>query len=117
MGDPEPEIIATLRALAVADGAAIDGLLGPSSENLEESGLDARTHALVRFAALVALGAPGESFRREVERAVNRGASMDDLLGALIAAAPQVGAPRLIWASRELLEALGTATPGLCRDG
>ena len=110
--DPPPEIIATLRALATADGQALDGLLGPAAENLEESGLDPRAHALVRFTALVALGAPGESFRSEVERAVDRGVGTADLLGALVAAAPQVGAPRLVSASRELLGVLGTMTTG-----
>src|SRR3954466_8120017 len=59
-----------------------------------QTGLDARTFALAKIAALIALDAPPASYAWQVPNALAGGATADDLLGVLKAVAPQVGGPR-----------------------
>lgn len=77
--------------------------------NLERSGLDPKTHALVRFASLVALDAAPASYFWEVNMALNNGATPDDLVGVLIALAPSVGYARIVSAATHLARAYGIA--------
>jgi 4-carboxymuconolactone decarboxylase len=77
----------------------------------ERSGLDARSFALVKVAALVALDAPPASYIWQVSNALDAGATPADLVGVLIAIAPQVGGPRIMAAAPELMVALGLALP------
>ena len=85
--------------IAAGDAAAL--------EDQEISGLDGRTSALVRFAALVAVGSPASSYARQVHEAIAEGVTPEDLLGALRAVAPQVGGPRVTAASADVMAALG----------
>lgn len=71
------------------------------------TGLDARTFALVKLAALVALDAPPASYARQIASAVESGVTAEDCLGVLKAIAPQVGGPRVIAAAPEILVAMG----------
>ena len=45
----------TLRKLAIGDDAFIDGVLASQRANLALSGLDPKSHALVRLGALIAV--------------------------------------------------------------
>ena len=45
----------TLRKLAIRDDAFIEGLLASERANLAQSGLDPKSHALVRLGALIAV--------------------------------------------------------------
>ena len=76
------------------------------------SGLDARSYALVKIAALIALDAPPASYLWQVASALDAGATPADLMGVLIAVAPQVGGPRTVAAAPELMVALGLSLPG-----
>ena len=76
------------------------------------SGLDARSYALVKIAALIALDAPPASYLWQVANALDAGATPADLMGVLIAVAPQVGGPRTAAAAPELMVALGLSLPG-----
>jgi 4-carboxymuconolactone decarboxylase len=76
------------------------------------SGLDARSYALVKIAALIALDAPPASYLWQVANALDAGATPADLMGVLIAVAPQVGGPRTVAAAPELMVALGLSLPG-----
>jgi 4-carboxymuconolactone decarboxylase len=76
-------------------------------EEREDTGLDARTQGLVKIAALIALGAPPASYMWQVEKALDGGATPEDVLGVLKAVAPQVGSPRVVAAAPELMAALG----------
>ena len=71
------------------------------------SGLSARDYALVKLAALIALDAPPVSYVWQVANALAEGATPEDMLGVLIAIAPQVGGPKLVSAAPELMVALG----------
>ena len=76
------------------------------------SGLDARSYALVKIAALIALDAPPPSYLWQVANALDAGATPADLMGVLIAVAPQVGGPKTVAAAPELMVALGLSLPG-----
>ena len=78
---------------------------------LEPSGLDARTFALVKIATLIALDGPPASYARHVADAIGSGASAEDILGVLRAVAPQVGGPRVVAAAPEIMLALGLSLP------
>ena len=75
------------------------------------SGLDPRSYALVKLAALIALDAPPASYLWQVANALDAGATPADLVGVLIAVAPQVGGPRVVAAAPELMVALGLSVP------
>ena len=77
----------------------------------ETSGLDERTYSLVKVAALIALDAPPASYVWQVGNAVAAGCTAAELLGVLIAIAPQVGGPRTVAAAPELMVALGLSLP------
>ena len=77
----------------------------------ESSGLDARSYALVKIAALVALDAPPASYLWQVANALDAGATPSDILGVLLAIAPQVGGPRAVAAAPEIMVALGLSLP------
>jgi alkylhydroperoxidase/carboxymuconolactone decarboxylase family protein YurZ len=81
------------------------------TEMQERSGLDPRSFALVKLAALIALDAPPASYLWQVGNAVDAGCTAQDLLGVLRAVAPQVGGPKVVAAAPELMVALGLALP------
>ncbi|MGE0025496.1 MAG: carboxymuconolactone decarboxylase family protein [Thermoleophilia bacterium] len=97
----------TLRGISAGDPSVLDGLLGARGENLQDSGLGAREHALATVAALIAVDAPPASFVAHVAAALDAGATPEDLLGVLIAVSPQVGMPKVVAAAPELMLALG----------
>jgi 4-carboxymuconolactone decarboxylase len=97
----------TLRGLTVGEPSVVEGLLGKQHENLEDSGLDPRAYALVRIAALIALGAPPATFTAQVAFALDSEVTAEEVLGVLVAVGPHVGMPRVIGAAPELMLALG----------
>ncbi len=115
----------TMPVKADVDAATRDGLAGVAAGDLtflEEvlafrdseqasTGLDARTFALVKIAALIALDAPPASYVWQVAGALDAGATPQDLMGVLRAILPQVGGPRAMAAAPELMLALGLELP------
>ena len=69
--------------------------------------LDPRTRSLMRIAALIAVDAPPSSYRLPVSEAQLAGATLDDLLGVLLAVAETVGSARVIAAAPRLATAAG----------
>ena len=98
-----------LKGVAAGDLGIIESAVGLREAHLEATGLDPRTFALVKIAALIALDAPPASYAWQVPNALADGASPEDLLGVLRAVAPQVGGPRVVAAAPELMLALGLA--------
>jgi alkylhydroperoxidase/carboxymuconolactone decarboxylase family protein YurZ len=111
MSEIAPEPAATLRGLAAGDPAVLEGMLDRSFHDLEESGLEPRAQALVRIAALVALDAPSASYHPLVSRALGWGATIEDVVGVLVAVAPEVGTARTVAAAGQVFAAL-QAAPG-----
>ena len=93
MGELRTETVDTLRGLASAEPSVVECLMGALRENLEDSGLDRRTHGLVRLAALIALDAPPPAYLRHVAAARDAGVTPEEILGALVAVGPLVGVP------------------------
>lgn len=69
--------------------------------------LDERTDALIRVAVLVPIDAPQSSYQAAVEAAMRAGATLEDLLAALITVAGVVGAPRVVSAAPRIALAAG----------
>ena len=102
---PNYEVI--LRKLAIRDDAYVESILGHERENVAASDLDPKTHALVRIGALIAIGAAPASYMWTVETAVRHGATVDEIVGTLIAVLPAVGTGRVVAAAPNLGLALG----------
>jgi len=100
-----------LGALALGDPDLLAEGLEARANWKGRSGLDGRSYALVKLAALIALDAPPASYLWQVSNALAEGATPEDLVGVLIAIAPQVGGPKLVAAAPELMLALGLALP------
>jgi alkylhydroperoxidase/carboxymuconolactone decarboxylase family protein YurZ len=73
----------------------------------ESGGLDAKTLALVRLAALVAIGGAGPSYCAQADAAVDAGATVVEIVDVLVGVIPVVGSPRVVAATPKLALALG----------
>ena len=111
MADVHQETHDTLTGITSGDMEFLETAVGLREAQLEATGLDARTFALVKIAVLIALDAPPASYAWQVANALEDGATAGDILGVLRAVAPQVGGPRVIAAAPELMLALGLDLP------
>jgi alkylhydroperoxidase/carboxymuconolactone decarboxylase family protein YurZ len=103
-----------LRRLALSDEKAVCAAVGARPLAPATTwALDAKTAALVRLAALLALGAPTASCRATVELARAGGASDQEIVGVLLAVAPAVGAARVVGAAPRLALAIDYDVEGL----
>ena len=96
-----------LLRLVLHDEGFIESVLGVGSDNLETSGLDARTHAAIRLGALLALDAPSVTYQWNVEAAFGAGITAEEIVGCLIAVAPLIGIPRVVAAAPDLANLIG----------
>ena len=97
--------------ITVTCNARSNGIVVDRERWRETSGLDPRSFAIAKIAALIALDAPPASYQWQVENAVAAGVSPKDILGVLFAIAPQVGGPRVVAAAPEIMLALGLPLP------
>ncbi len=100
-----------LSGLALGDLDVLGEALELREAAREESGLDPRSFALVKIAALVALDSPPASYMWQVSNALDAGATPKDILGVVRAVAPQVGGPKAVSAAPEIMVALGLSLP------
>ena len=100
-----------LARLAMSDPELLLAGLEARADWQATSGLDSRIYSLVKIAALIALDAPPASYLWQVGNAVASGCTAQDILGTLIAVAPQVGGPRTVAAAPEIMVALGLTLP------
>ena len=105
--EPVDEYKLTLRRLAMRDDRYIDTLLSEDRANATLAGIDPRSHALARIAALIALDAAPPSYMSAVEAGLEAGASYEEIVGTLIAVMPIVGVARIVSAAPNLGLALG----------
>jgi alkylhydroperoxidase/carboxymuconolactone decarboxylase family protein YurZ len=96
-----------LRRLATDDASFTGDAVEAVPAGILAPDLDDRTAALVRLAALIALGAPPASYRSSVERIHAAGATVDEAVGTLLAVAPTVGFARVVAATSPLALAIG----------
>jgi alkylhydroperoxidase/carboxymuconolactone decarboxylase family protein YurZ len=96
-----------LVGLSAGDADVLEELLELRETEQIKSGLDARTFALVKIAALIALDAPPASYIWQVANALDAGVTPEEFIGVLRAVAPQVGGPRVVAAASEFMVSLG----------
>ena len=95
-----------LRRLAINDARlADDDACGAGSGEL-----DPRTLALVRLAALVAVGGADPSYGAQTDAAVSAGATAAEIVDVLFGVVPIVGLPLVVAAAPRLAIALGYDT-------
>jgi alkylhydroperoxidase/carboxymuconolactone decarboxylase family protein YurZ len=102
----------TLSGISSGKVDILEEAVGLREANREASGLDPRTFALTKIAALIALDAPPASYAWQVANALDDGATPEDILGVLRAIAPQVGGPKVVAAAPEIMVALGLSVDG-----
>jgi 4-carboxymuconolactone decarboxylase len=94
-----------LRRLTINDaGFADDCLRGAEAGS---AALDAKSLALVRLAALIAVGGSGPSFGAHADAAVSAGATAAEIVDVLVGVVPTVGLPRVVAAAPKVGMALG----------
>jgi alkylhydroperoxidase/carboxymuconolactone decarboxylase family protein YurZ len=100
-----------LAGISAGEMEFIEAAVGLRETALDITGLDPNTFALAKIAALIALDAPPASYAWQVTNALAEGVTPEDILGVLLAVAPQVGGPRVIAAAPEIMVALGLSLP------
>jgi hypothetical protein len=78
---------------------------GPAADHIDQSGLDMRSHAMVRLAALVVGSEPGPAYIDNVVSALGHGVTLDEIVGVLVALLPTAGAARVTAFAAATLEA------------
>jgi len=94
-----------LRRLSLQDEQLAAEVVGAGPA--PDSSLDPKTLALVRLAALVAVGGAGPSYGAQADAAVDAGATVVEIVDVLVAVIPVVGLPRVVAAAPKLALALG----------
>jgi 4-carboxymuconolactone decarboxylase len=97
----------TLSQISAGKSDFLEKAVGLREADRELSGLDPRTFALVKIATLIALDAPPASWGWQLGNALADDVTPEDILGVLVAVAPQVGGPRVVAAAPEIMVALG----------
>ncbi len=98
-----------LRRLSINDRRYLEAVLGGKLSDGSDAteGLDPRTCAIARVAALVALDGPTPAFDCAVGAALAAGATADDVVDALVVIGPTVGSAHLVSAAPKVALALG----------
>ena len=97
-----------LRHLAFNDARAADDPF--DGAGLGPPDLDSKTLALVRLAALVAVGAAVPSYGEQTDAAVGAGATAAEIVDVLVGVVPVVGLPCVVAEAPKLALALGYDT-------
>jgi 4-carboxymuconolactone decarboxylase len=95
-----------LRRLAVHDEALLERIAVEGSA-YARSVIDARTAALLRVAATIAVDASLSSFQHAVTHALAAGATSDQIVASLEAVTPVTGAARVVQCTPKVALALG----------
>ena len=96
-----------LRQLTMIDEGFIEGQAGLGLGLAGAAALDARTVALLRLGAAVAIGSPGVCLEWSTGRALASGATEDEIADVLVAIAPVAGLSRIVAAAPKVAIALG----------
>ena len=100
-----------LAGLTVGDLEVLEDLLELREAEQQKTGLDARTFALVKIAALVALDAPPASYLWQVANALDAGATPGTFSACSVRSPRKSAGPRVVAAAPEIMVALGLPLP------
>ena len=92
---------------APAETPVLDTLLDMTAASVSRCRLDPNALIAARIAALVAVGAPADSYLAHVGLAMDAGVTVEQVQDILVAVAPIVGTPRTLTAAKNITEALG----------
>src|SRR4051812_27787691 len=106
-GDDMASVEEAFRLLTIGDPEFVAAVADRDGKARRVPHVDARTDALLRIAALVAVDAPASSYRSAVSAAQIAGARLDDLFAVLVAVADDVGSARVIAAAPRIALAAG----------
>jgi alkylhydroperoxidase/carboxymuconolactone decarboxylase family protein YurZ len=93
--------------LSVRDDRFIESLLADEDRTAEASCLDPKTRAFAVLGGLIALDASPASYQRCVSDALAAGATVEEVVGVLVALLPSTGAARVTSAAPKLGLAVG----------
>jgi hypothetical protein len=94
----------------MSDNAPVlETLTEMTAVSVEHNTLSPRDYLVARLAALIAVDAPPISWFATAAAVEESRLTLDDVQGIMIAVAPVVGAPRVMWAGGHILKALGFA--------
>lgn len=96
-----------LRRLAIVDEGIVKDLAGPGVSQGVPRSLELKTAALVRLAALAAIGSPAVCLEWSATRALAAGATEDEITDVLLAIAPVAGIGRVVSAVPGVADAFG----------
>jgi alkylhydroperoxidase/carboxymuconolactone decarboxylase family protein YurZ len=96
-----------LRRLSLNDEQSVEMVLIHGHDLERGPVLSPKVDLLVRLGALLSLGAATSSLRATVQRALEAGATEDEIAGVLSAVAPAVGLARVVATAPRLASALG----------
>ena len=99
-----------LRRLALHDEDVIESALAMNLHGDlgdEACRLSPKAHALVRLAAMLALGAAPVSYQWTVGAALDAGATAEEIIGTMIAVAPISGIARVVQATPDVALPIG----------
>jgi 4-carboxymuconolactone decarboxylase len=110
-GGPDRSGEAWLAGAAGHDPAVLEPSLSLAEDSGGILGLDMRSRPLVRLAGLVATGAGGElaAYRWHVNQVLDRGVTIDEIAGVLMALLPTVGTARVTAAASAIRAVLDAA--------
>lgn len=98
-----------MKELADGGGPVLEALARMNTGGMESSELDERSILLIRFAALVALDAPAQSYLVTLAVAEQSGITPQAIQATLVALAPVVGGPRVVSAATKVMHAVRIA--------
>jgi 4-carboxymuconolactone decarboxylase len=97
-----------LRRLAIVDEGIVEDLAGSGLSHARPGAvLELKTAALVRVAALAAIGSPAVCLEWSATRALAAGATEDEITEVLLAIAPVAGLGRVVSAVPGVADAFG----------
>ena len=96
-----------LRRLAVHDEVVLEAVLQTQLSAAGDSSLDNKTCGLVRLAGCIALQASPQSYEWSVTASLDAGATVEEVVGVLMALAPVVGVTRVNRAAADIATAIG----------
>jgi 4-carboxymuconolactone decarboxylase len=98
-----------IQELADGGGPVLEAVAHMNAGFMGSAELDEKTVLLIRFAALVALDAPAQSYLVTLAVAEQSGVTPQAVQAALIALAPVVGGPRVVSAATKMTQAVQIA--------